>query len=130
MYSVLGTHTYQVSIESIQTISAEGQSRTVVTGWAVDKLRKRALDLSLEKDVAGRIQLLRSGRPDLEPVFGIDTHEQTGFKIMLPAGMNAFTLFCDTPGKRIPKRIDIKRVHTKLQMEYYSIRFRQMSTYV
>lgn len=128
MYSVLGTHTYQVSIESVQTISAEGQSRTVVTGWAVDKLRNQALELSLEG--ATKAQLIRSARPDLVSVFGIDDHEQTGFKIMLPAGVKAFTMLCETPGKIIPKRIDIGRVRVALQMEYYSIRFRQMSSYI
>lgn len=127
MYTVLGNRSYQVSIETVEEMVIGAGKRVVVTGWAVDKLRTRALDLSI-KARNGRIT--RQVRPDVTPVFGLDPQEQSGFTVVLPAEDHVFIMGCEIPGGTIAKKVDVNRVRRELHAEYQHKRMSQMWFYV
>ena len=39
MLTLLNDRTYQVTVEKVENVKVGEQSRTIVTGWAVDKMR-------------------------------------------------------------------------------------------
>ncbi|MBT1173514.1 glycosyltransferase family 2 protein [Bifidobacterium sp. MA2] len=127
MYTVLGNRSYQVSIETVEETVIGSDKRIVVTGWAVDKLRNRALDLSIK---ARNGHLTRQVRPDVTPVFGLDPRERSGFSITIPAGDHVFIMGCETPGGTIARKVDLNRVRRELHSEFVRKRMRQMSFYL
>ena len=42
MLTLLNDRTYQVTVEKVENVKVGEQSRTIVTGWAVDKMRQTA----------------------------------------------------------------------------------------
>lgn len=63
MLTLLNDRTYQVTVEKVENVKVGEQSRTIVTGWAVDKMRQTSLPLA----VAGTgVTVSRNTRVDLE----------------------------------------------------------------
>lgn len=47
MLTLLNDRTYQVTVEKVENVKVGEQSRTIVTGWAVDKMRQASLPLAV-----------------------------------------------------------------------------------
>lgn len=63
MLTLLNDRIYQVTVEKVENVKVGEQSRTIVTGWAVDKMRQTALPMA----VAGTgMTVSRNTRVDLE----------------------------------------------------------------
>ena len=43
MLTLLNDRTYQVTVEKVENVKVGEQSRTIVTGWAVDKMRQASV---------------------------------------------------------------------------------------
>lgn len=94
MLTLLNDRTYQVTVEKVENVKVGEQSRTIVTGWAVDKMRQTALPLA----VAGTgMTVSRNTRVDLEKTYGLDPSDQAGFTIVIPQGVQNFDLMCQAP---------------------------------
>lgn len=49
MLTLLNDRTYQVTVEKVENVKVGEQSRTIVTGWAVDKMRQTSLPLAVAR---------------------------------------------------------------------------------
>ena len=103
MLTLLNDRTYQVTVEKVENVKVGEQSRTIVTGWAVDKMRQTALPLA----VAGTgMTVSRNTRVDLEKTYGLDPSDQAGFTIVIPQGVQNFDLMCQAPGTTMTRFLD------------------------
>ena len=127
MYTVLGDRSYQVSIEKVEDQTIGSRKQVVLTGWAVDKLRHKALELAVPTAAAG---ISRQVRADIVSVFDLEEREAAGFTVTIPAQIRSFQLSCVTPGRTIDKRVDVARVRQGLRNEYMHKRMRQASFYL
>lgn len=127
MYTVLGDRSYQVSIEKVEDQTIGSRKQVVLTGWAVDKLRHKALELAVPTAAAG---ISRQVRADVVSVFDLEEREAAGFTVTIPAQMRSFQLSCVTPGRTIDKRVDVARARQGLRNEYMHKRMRQASFYL
>ena len=65
---LLNNRSYQVLIDGANVVNLGGKSRTVITGWAVDKMRSKALPI--KTDVA-QIKIARVPHPAVNSIFGL-----------------------------------------------------------
>ncbi|MBT1161483.1 glycosyltransferase [Bifidobacterium sp. SO1] len=127
MLTPLNNRTYQVTIDAIEHAKIGDQSKTVISGWSVDKMRKTALPLAVEDR---RITVSRQPRIDIDKIYDLDAGEQAGFKIIVPDGIDTFKLLCNTPGGAIAKSISVSKIFGQFRKEYVFRRMDQMLYYI
>lgn len=126
MLTLLNDRTYQVTVEKVENVKVGEQSRTIVTGWAVDKMRQTALPLA----VAGTgMTVSRNTRVDLEKTYGLDPSDQAGFTIVIPQGVQNFDLMCQAPGTTMTRHINVQRLMSRFRMQYISTRVHRLMFY-
>lgn len=127
MLNLLNNRSYQVAVESVEKTKIGDQSRVIVTGWAVDKMRKTSLQLaSMQQSVT----ITRSDRADLDKTYGLDSAAQAGFTIVMPAEQPSFNLQLVTPGNTLSRSIRTNQLMHQLHAQYVSKRVHQASFYV
>lgn len=124
---LLNNRSYQVLIDGANVVNLGGKSRTVITGWAVDKMRSKALPI--KTDVA-QIKIARVPHPAVNSIFGLNDQERAGFRIEIPEKISSFTLKCETPGQTLSKQIDVSKLITKMRMEFIHRRLQQITSYL
>ena len=110
MLSLIDNRSYQVEIESVETLGNGDKSRTVIVGWAVDKMRARALAITTTESV----KIERGLRVDLIAVYGMGDREQAGFKLIVPGNVHEIELHAETPGNSIPLDINVNKLRSAI----------------
>ena len=104
MWSLIDNRSYHVEIESVESFGNGEQGRTTIVGWAVDKMRERALAITVAPE---SVKIERGLRVDLIAVYGMGDREQAGFKLIVPNSVHKIELRAETPGSSIPLNIDV-----------------------
>lgn len=127
MLTLLDNTNYKAVIDSVETKANSASSEvTVVKGWAVDKMRNRALPM----DVSNARTMKRQERGDIANQFGLDEHEPVGFMIEVDSSAKRFDLCFLTPGKKIGRTINVPGVIQTLRLERAKALMRHAVTYV
>ena len=115
MLSLINNRSYQVEIETIETLGNGDKRKTAVVGWAVDKMRAQALSITA---VPESVKVERGLRVDLIAIYGMGDREQAGFKLIVPNDIHRIELRAETPGSSIPMKIDIDELKSKIARKH------------
>ncbi|WP_416174288.1 MAG: Glycosyltransferase, group 2 family protein [Bifidobacterium crudilactis] len=122
MLALINNRDYHAEIESI-TVSRDNQHETLLlTGWAVDKLRGKSLDIFLE-DSEGVVS--RVGRPDIVRAYNLDAAEVPGFTISLPRTKGDLDIVLSAFGHETKKTINLQHWMKTLRNQHLRSRFHQ-----
>lgn len=113
MIVILDNPNYRIVVENITQTNHENGEITV-SGWAVDKLRRSCLALSI-KNSNSRIE--RQLRSDLISVFQMDSDEEAGFIIATMGDTRRIDLVCQTKWGDFHQDLDLKRLQSALRKQ-------------
>lgn len=115
MLTLLDDTTYKAVIDAMEKKSTSASTEVIVIkGWAVDKLRHRALAMSTDDNT---LSLKRQERGDIANTFELDEHEPMGFRIELDTNTDKFDIRFLTPAKKIGRTIYVANVRRTLRLQ-------------
>lgn len=148
MYAVIDNDAYMVVINACKTVNGShgAHKATEFHGWAVDKIRGKALDIVVEtgSGVAGNgggvvgsadsaisgnssddakqssdgIEITRYAKPDIRNMVTYDMGERVGFCFVLVAPLGTVRMTIHTPIGDVTKTIDMSHVAAGLNAEH------------
>ncbi len=127
MITLFDDRTYEAIIESVKTVVSGDSSTTMVEGWAVDKLRRAPMDVTVRSE---KVHVIRTARADVDATFSLPSGTCVGFRVVLPEDMTSVDLHFETPGKTLTRTVDVVKAQRALRRMRRHGRERRIAHYL
>jgi glycosyltransferase involved in cell wall biosynthesis len=121
---------YKAVIDSMRQSVADGGDSWEIRGWAIDRLRKQALEISV---IAPDISVRRFSRVDIAALIGATPEKKIGFVLKVPKRIKSFSMTFSSPGTQQQITLDMFSLRARFlgeQVESYAQRFSHALAYV
>lgn len=130
MKALFENQNYKAVIDSMRESVADGGDSWEIRGWAIDRLRKQELEISVD---AADISIRRFSRVDIAALIGASPEKKIGFVLKVPKRSKSFSMTFSSPGTQRQVTLDMFSLRARFMGEHvqaYAQRFSHAVAYV